>query len=227
VQRGLLGKEAPDVLGRDGCDIDGVAVEALRQQPPNDPQHHGSALRREPAHVVHVLVVATQFLIHRRHADWRLRNGALRAKHDEQVAKRRAVIGPVVPCVPSASATRQVVVKEDADRDFVDPGQRQTPGADPAREMRHLSDVAGNGVRSVHALGQVILERDGVRSDGTGGEPIDLNDARVLSGIHGDLQKWDHQCAPTPKLCPVRQMTIPPDTALMPPPRDQRRVTCA
>ncbi|MBC7733847.1 MAG: hypothetical protein H7306_18465 [Bacteriovorax sp.] len=140
MQRGLLGKEAPDVLGRDGLDIDGVATEALRQQPPNDPQHHGSALRREPTYAVHVIVVATQFLIHRRRADWRLGNSTLPAKHDEQVPKRRAVIGPVVPRVPSTCATRQVVVKEDGDRDFVDPGQRQPPGADPAREMGHLGE---------------------------------------------------------------------------------------
>jgi hypothetical protein len=124
-----------------------------------------------------VIVVATQFLIHRPGADWRLRNGTLRAKHDEQVPKRCAVIGPVVPHVPSTRAARQVIVKEDGDRDFVDPGQRQPPGADPAREVRHLSDVAGNGVRGVPALGQVTLERGGVRPDGTGGEPIDLDDA--------------------------------------------------
>jgi len=177
--------------------------------------------------VIHVIVVATQFLIHGRRADWWLCNGTLRAKHGEQVPKRRAVIGPVVPRVSSASATRQVVVKEDGDRDFVDPGQRQPPGADPARKVRHLSDVAGNGVRGVPALGQVMLERDGVRPDGTGGEPIDLDDARVLSGIHGDLQKWDHQCAPTPKLCPVRRVTPPPHAAPMRPPRNQGRVTCA
>jgi len=160
-------------------------------------------------------------------ADWRLRNGTLRAKHNEQVPERRAVIGPVVLRVSSARAARQVVVKEDGDRDFVDPGQRQPPGADPAREVRHLSEVAGNGVCGVPALGQVTLERGNVRPDGTGEEPIDLDDAQVLSGIHGDLQKWDHQCAPMPKLCPVRQMTVPPNTAPMLPPRDQRRVTCA
>ena len=67
--------------------------------------------------------------------------------------------------------------KKYGDRNFVDPGQRQTPGADPAREVRHLSDVAGYGMRGVPALGQVTLERDGVRPDGTGGEPINLDDA--------------------------------------------------
>ena len=151
----------------------------------------------------------------------------LRAKHDEQVPKRRAVIGPVVPRVPSASAARKVVVKEDGDRDFVDPAQWQPPGAYPAREVRHLSEVTGNGVRSVPALGQVTLESDGVRPDGTGGEPIDLDDARVLSGIHGDHQKWDHQCAPKPKLCPVQKLTIQPDAAPILPPRHQHLVTCA
>ena len=124
MQRSLLGEEAPYVLGRDGLDIDGVAIEALRQQPPNDPQHHGPALRREPTNMVHVIVVATQFLIYGHGADWRLRKGALRAKHNEQVPKRRAVIGPVVPRASSACAARQMVVKEDGDRDFVDPGQR-------------------------------------------------------------------------------------------------------
>ena len=81
------------------------------------------------------------------------------------------------------------------------------PPTDPAREVRYLSDVAGNGVRGVPALGQVTLERDDVGPDGAGGEPIELNDARVLSGIHGDLRKWVPQCAPTPKLCPVQRMT--------------------
>ena len=74
--------------------------------------------------MIHVLVVAAQFLIHRPRADRRLRNGALSAEHDEQVPKRRAVIGSVVPHVPSACAARQVVVKKYGDRDFVDPGQR-------------------------------------------------------------------------------------------------------
>jgi hypothetical protein len=174
-----------------------------------------------------VIVVAAQFLIHRPRADWRLRNGTLSAKYDEQVPKRRAVIGPVVPHVPSASAARQVVVKEYGDRDFVDPGQWQPPGADPAREVRHLSDVAGNGVRGVSALGQVTLECDGVRPDRTGGEPVNLDDARVLCGIHGDLLKWDHQCAPKLKLCPVQKLTIQPDAAPILPPRHQHRVTCA
>ena len=227
MQRGLFGKEAPDVLRRDGLDIDGVAIEALRQQPPDDPQHHSPALRREPAHMVHVIVVATQFLIHRPGADRRLRDSALRAKHDEQVPKRCAVIGPVVPGVSSTRATRQVIVKEDGDRDFVDPGQRQPPGADPVREVRHLSDVARNGVRGVPALGQVTLERGGVGPDRTGGEPVNLNDARVLSGIHGDLQKWDHQCAPKPKLCPALRMTTSPYAAPMLPPRHQHQFTCA
>ncbi|HOY34841.1 MAG TPA: hypothetical protein PLG32_06850 [Piscinibacter sp.] len=127
--------------------------------------------------MIHVIVVAAQFLIHRPRADWRLRNGTLRAKYDEQVPKRCAVIGAVVTHLPSTRAARQVVVKEDGDRDFVDPGQRQSPRADPAREVRHFSDVAGNGVRGVPALGQVTLERGGVRPDGTSGEPIDLDDA--------------------------------------------------
>ncbi|HEY8709207.1 MAG TPA: hypothetical protein VIM34_14560 [Burkholderiaceae bacterium] len=112
--------------------------------------------------MVHLIVVAAQFLIHRRRADWRLRNGTLSAKYDEQVPERRAVIRPVVPRVPSTCATRQVVVKKYGDRDFVDPAQRQPPGADPAREVRHLGDVAGNGVRRVPALGQVTLERNGM-----------------------------------------------------------------
>ena len=227
MQHGLLGKEAPDVLGRDGLEIDGVAIEALRQQSSDDPQHHGSRRRSKSAHVIHVIVVAAQFLIHRPRADWRLRNGTLSAQHDEQMPKRRAVIGPVVPRVSSTRAARQVVVKKYGDRDFVDSGQRQPPGAGPAREVRHLSDVAGNGVRSVPALGQATLERSGMWPDGAGGEPIDLDDARVLSGIHGDLRKWDHQCAPKPKLCPVRRVTIPPHAAMTLPPRHQRRATCA
>ena len=41
----------------------------------------------------------------------------------------------------------------------------------------------------------------------------------MLSRIHGDLQKWDHQCAPKPKLCPgapartvaYERLGIPPE----------------
>jgi hypothetical protein len=73
--------------------------------------------------VVHVIVVAAQFLIYRPSADRRLRNNILRTKHDEQVPKRRSVFGTVVPLLPSACATREVVVKEYCNRDFVDPGQ--------------------------------------------------------------------------------------------------------
>jgi len=62
VQRGLFGKEAPNLLGRESGDINGVAIEALRLQPSYEPQHHGPRLRRESAHVVHVFVVAAQFL---------------------------------------------------------------------------------------------------------------------------------------------------------------------
>jgi hypothetical protein len=119
-----------------------------------------------------------------------LRNGTLRAKRDEQVPKRRAAIGQVAPHPSSTCTARQVVVKEDGDRDFVDPVQRQPPGTYPAREMRYLTDVAGNSVRGVPAFGQVTPERDGVRSDGIGIEPIDLDDTGVLSSIHGDLQMW-------------------------------------
>jgi len=38
-----------------------------------------------------------------------------------------------------------------------------------------------------------MLVRDGVRPDEAGGEPVNFGKVRVLSGIHGDLQKWDHQ----------------------------------
>ncbi len=89
--------------------------------------------------MVHVIVVAAKCLIHRRRADGRLRNGALSAKHDEQVPMRGAVTGPVVPHVPSACAARQVVVKKYGDRGFVDPGQWQSPGACSARELCQLA----------------------------------------------------------------------------------------
>ena len=36
--------------------------------------------------------------------------------------------------------------------------------------------------------GQVMPERDGMGPEGTGGEPIHLDDVRALSGIHGDLR---------------------------------------
>lgn len=94
-----------------------------------------------------------------------------------KLPERSAVIGPVVPRVPGTSTARQVLVKEYGDRDFVDPGQQLLLSACPTRKMPHLSEVTGNGGRGVPALGQVTLERDGVRPDGTGGEPIDLDDA--------------------------------------------------
>ncbi len=177
--------------------------------------------------MIHVIVVAAQFLIHRPRADGRLRNGAFSAKHDKQVPKRRAVIGSVVAHVPSESAARQMVVKENSDRDFGDPGQGPPPGANPTREVRYLSHVAANRVRGVPAFGQVTLERDGVRPDGTGGQPINFDDTKALSGIHGDLQKWDHQCAPKPKLCPVQRMTISPYAAPLLSPRHRHRLICA
>ena len=188
MQRGLFGKEAPKVLGRDGRDIDGVAVEALRQQSSYDSQRHGPGVRRKPTHVVHVIDVAAQFLIHGRCADWRLPNSALIWQYEEQVPERRAVIGPIMSRVSSACATRQVIVKKYGDRDFVDPGQRQPPSAYPAREVLILSEVAGNGVRGIPALGQAMLERGGLRPDGAGDEPINFGDVRALGGIHGDLR---------------------------------------
>ena len=90
------------------------------------------------------------------------------------------------------------------------------------REVRHLGNVAGNRVCRVPALSQVMLESDGMRPDGTGSKPINFDDARAMRGVYGDLQKWDHQYAPTPKLCPVQRMNIPPYAALMQPLRRQR-----
>jgi hypothetical protein len=71
------------MFGPDGRDAEGVAFEALRRKSPYDPPHHGPDLRREPTDAVHVVVVATQFLIDWRRARWRLPNGTSSAKDDE------------------------------------------------------------------------------------------------------------------------------------------------
>jgi hypothetical protein len=113
-----------------------------------------------------VFVVAAHLLIYGHGAQRRLRNGTLRPQDKQQMPKRRAVVAAVMAYGSGARATRQVIVKKYGDRDFVDHGQRHTPGACPACEMRDLGQVAGDGVCGVPALGQVTLERSGMWPDG-------------------------------------------------------------
>jgi hypothetical protein len=60
----------------------------------------------------------------------------------------------------------------------------------PASEVFDVSEIVGNGAAGIPELGQVFLERDDRRPDGTGGKPIYFDGTRERSGIHGDLQKW-------------------------------------
>ena len=215
------------MLGLDRGDVDGGIVEALAEQAPDDAQRRGTGARRQSTHMVHVLVVAAQLFIHGYGAHRRVGDGALRAQDKQQMPKRCAVVGAVMANGSGACATRQVIVKKYGDRDFVDPGQRYTPGACPACEVRDLGQVAGDGVCGVPALGQVTLERGGVGADGAGREPVNFGQARSLSGIHGGLQKWSHQCAPNGKLCPVRRITLPLYAASPLRRQPQHRTTCA
>ena len=215
------------MLGFDRGDVDDGIVEALAEQASDDSQRRGTGARRQTTHMVHVLVVAAQLFIHGRGAHRRVRDGALSPQDKQQMPKCRAVVAAVMAYGSGARATRQVIVKKYRDRDFVDPGQRHTPGACPAREMRDLGKVAGDSVCGVPALGQVTLERGGVGADGAAREPINFGQVRSLSGIHGGLQKWNHQCAPNRKLCPVLQLTITPHAASMLRRRPRHRTTCA
>jgi hypothetical protein len=54
----------------------------------------------------------------------------------------------------------------------------------------YVGKIVGNGAGGIPENGQVFLERDDIRPDGTGGKPVYFNGTRERSGIHGDLQEW-------------------------------------
>jgi hypothetical protein len=65
-----------------------TVAEAGGQQPAHDTQSDVPGLERQAAHMIHVLVVAAQFLIYWRRA-YRQRNyRSLIAQHSEQMAQR-------------------------------------------------------------------------------------------------------------------------------------------
>ena len=201
AELGLLREEAPDMFGLDRRDVDGAATEAGGQQPPDDAPCHVPRLGRQTSHVIHVVVIAEQFRLHRCGADHRRRNGALRAQHCKQVAQCRAEVASVVARGSSAVAVREVTVEELGDRPFVDPVQPQASAARPTREMENAGDIAGERARGVPAFGQVLLERINVRTDRPVREPVDVDAAGTARNAHGGLQKWGHQCTCLQELC--------------------------
>ncbi|WP_256927818.1 hypothetical protein [Caballeronia sordidicola] len=82
----MTGKETPNVLAFDCSDVYGTLAETSRQQPSDDAQSYAPRLRRQAAHVIHVLVVAAQLLIYRCRAVCGHRDDALGAQHHEQMS---------------------------------------------------------------------------------------------------------------------------------------------
>lgn len=142
----------------------------------------------------HILAVAAQFLIYRCCAVSDHRDDALSAQDHEQVAKRRAMVTPIVADRASALALRQMLVEELCDQRLVDPLPPAVPEVRPSGEMRDAAQVGRDRLCSVPALTQVLLERINVWPDRPVGETVNASAVGAANDVHGDLQKWDHHC---------------------------------
>jgi hypothetical protein len=144
--------------------------------------------------VIHGLIEAAQFLCCRGRTRWQRVNDAMCTQNDEQVTQRGAQIFPIGSNGSGAVAVRQVIIEEPGNRCFVDPTNADPTAMSPLREMRNAADIAGNGVRRIAALDQMLRVRINVRRQWALGEEVDAVGTRMSDVAHGALQEWDRHC---------------------------------
>src|SRR3990170_2483560 len=115
--------------------------------------------------MVHVFVVAPQFLIHRRRPRRWWGNHALSAQHNQQMTQRGAQTAPVALNRSRAVASRKMFVEELGDDSLVDASDAETPTGNPLSKVGETAHAVGKRGRSVSAVSQVLLKRVKMRRD--------------------------------------------------------------
>jgi len=89
------------------------------------------------------------------------------------MAQSGAEITAIVTDRSGATATREVIVKELCDDCLVDASKAQSAAVNPRGKVGDAAQAARERIRSVAAVGQILLECINVRREGPFGEHID------------------------------------------------------
>jgi hypothetical protein len=164
--------------------------------------------------VIHVLVVATQFVIDRRGAySWRS-DCALSSEHHQQMPQRGAAVAPIALHRFGATAARKMLVEELGDGRLIDVPNAHATLAKPLHEVGHATQAIAERTRRAGAGDEVLLVCLAVRRERTLVEPIDAADPRRLDCSHSGLLKWDDHWTRMPKLCLELRSALLPSAPL-------------
>lgn len=151
--------------------------------------------------MVHVLVVATQFVIDRRGAYGGRSDCVLSPEHHKQVAQRGAAVAPIALNRFGATAARKMLVEELGDGRLIDVPNAHAALAKPLHEVGNATQAIAERARRASAVDEVLLVCLAVRRERTFVEPVDAADPRRLDCSHSGLLKWEDHWTRTQKLC--------------------------
>jgi hypothetical protein len=155
VVLGPCGEEAAHVLRRDDRESNGVVAEVLAQQRFDQAQGALAGLRGKPPHLLHVLVIAAQFLAHRCRVRRLGRDGVGGAQHDQQVAQCGAH-GGWVTRTRRAAAAGKMVLDELGHEVLAEVSQALAGLLHPHRQVHHRRFAAAHVAGSVAAVQKVV-----------------------------------------------------------------------
>ncbi len=123
--------------------------------------------------MVHVRIVAAEFLIHRRRALRWWSNGTPSSQHNQEMGQSGAQHAPITLNRAGAVALQQMLIKKLGYQCFVDALQAQSATVYPLCEVANAAKAMRKRGRGVATVCQVQHVRINVRGERLFGEPID------------------------------------------------------